>query len=176
MQDLSLHVLDIVENSITAGAKNVEIRVKEDLRKDLLVIEISDDGKGMATEFAEQAADPFVTTRSERRVGFGLSLFAEAARMSNGGMTVQSEPQRGTRIRATFQHSHIDRQPLGNIGETLLTLIVGSPQVNFSYFHRKDGMKFSFHSKNLKTQFKKQAIISPQDLKVLRKKLQEDFH
>ena len=176
MQDLSLHVLDIVENSITAGAKNVKIRVREDLRRDLLVIEISDDGQGMAIEFAERAPDPFVTTRSDRRVGFGLSLFAEAARMSNGRMTVQSEPRRGTRIRATFQHSHIDRQPLGNMGETLLTLVVGSPQVDFSYDHWKDGKKFSFHSKNLKTQLKKQAIISPQDLKVLRKKLQEDFH
>lgn len=176
MQDLSLHILDIVENSITAGAKNIEIRITENLAKDLLTIEITDDGKGMDKEFAEKVADPFLTTRIERKVGLGLSLFAEAARMSNGHLTIRSEAPGGTKTKAIFQHSHIDRKPLGNPSETLMTLIVGNPEIDFLYCHTKDGMKFSLDSRELKAQLKSQSISSSEGLKVLKDKLKQDLH
>ncbi|MDZ7303536.1 MAG: ATP-binding protein [candidate division KSB1 bacterium] len=175
MQDLSLHILDIVENSICAGAKNIEISVTEDLKKDLLIIEITDDGKGMDKEFAEKALDPFVTTRTERKVGLGLSLFAEAARMSSGYLEIRSNPQKGTKVQATFQHSHIDRKPLGDVGSTLLTLIAGNPQIDFIYCHIKNGMSFRLDSREIKAQLQDNDLASPEGLKVLRKAVKKNL-
>jgi DNA mismatch repair ATPase MutL len=175
MQDLSLHILDVVENSITAGAKNIRIGIREDLQNDLLIIEISDDGKGMDPEFAAKVLDPFVTTRRERRVGLGLSLLAEAARISNGHLTIASDIKGGTRVKAIFQHSHLDRKPLGDVGSTLKTLMAANPEIDFVYSHTKNARKFSVNTKDLKAQLKRQSLTSPDGLKILRNKLNDDF-
>ena len=147
MEDLSLHILDIVENSIRAGAKEVEIRIEENVAKDCLEIEISDDGTGMDQATIEKALDPFFTTKTVRKVGLGLSLFREAARAAGGDMTVQSKPGKGTSVRATFQHSHVDRQPLGDLVKTLEILIIANPDVRFRYYHRENGEEHRFDSK-----------------------------
>jgi signal transduction histidine kinase len=136
MQDLSLHILDVVENSIAAGAKNVAIRLVEDTEADLLTLEIEDDGAGMEKGMAAQAADPFVTSRTERDVGLGLALLSQAAEMANGKLEIESEPGKGTLVRATFQYSHMDRKPIGNLGETLTTLICGHPEIDFAFYHK----------------------------------------
>lgn len=146
MEDLSLHVLDIVENSIRAGAKKIEIRIHEDLKADCLEIEIQDDGAGMDVSTMEKALDPFFTTKSVRKVGLGLSLFREAARAAGGDMIIQSQPGRGTNVKATFQHSHIDRKPLGDMSKTLTTLVIANPEVRFRYLHEKNGEEQRFDS------------------------------
>lgn len=172
MQDLSLHILDIAENSIKADAKIIEIKVTEDFKKDLLVIEIADDGKGMDREFAEKATDPFVTTRTERRVGLGLSLFAQAARRSNGNLTIRSDPRSGTRIKATFQHSHIDRQPLGDIGQTLITLVMGNPEIDLIYKHKKNTHDYCLDTRRLKAELKDATTNLPVWIRTLEENLQ----
>src|SRR5210317_2667329 len=98
MEDLSLHILDIAENSINGAAKTIEIIINEDREKDLLTIEIKDDGKGMDEETLKKALDPFFTTRTTRRVGLGLSLLAQAAEQSEGKMELNSIPDVGTKI------------------------------------------------------------------------------
>ena len=146
MEDLSLHILDIVENSVRAGAEEIEIRIKEDTQADSLEIEIRDDGSGMDAQTQERALDPFFTTKSVRKVGLGLSLFREAARESGGDLEVESVPGEGTRIKATFKHSHIDRRPLGDMARTLQTLMIGSPDIRYRYIHQKDGQEIRFDS------------------------------
>lgn len=173
MQDLSLHILDIAENSITAGAKNIEIKVIEDFKKDLLIIEIADDGKGMDPEVLTQATDPFVSTRKERRVGLGLSLFEQAARMSNGDLTIRSDPQGGTRVRATFQHSHIDRKPLGDIGQTIITLVMGSPEIDLVYRHKKSKYEYCFDTRTIKAQLEDASTNIPEWIRVVEENLKD---
>lgn len=150
MQDLSLHILDIVENSLAAGAKNVEIRIAEDISQDKLSIEIIDDGQGMDTELQTKALDPFFTTKTKRRVGLGLPLFKESCEICNGHFWLESQPGKGTKIKATFPYAHIDRKPIGNMGETLLALIVGHPDVDIYYEHKRDGVKFSLNTKEIR--------------------------
>ncbi|UCF78777.1 MAG: ATP-binding protein, partial [Candidatus Eiseniibacteriota bacterium] len=96
MQDLSLHILDVVENSIRAEAGRIEIVIEDDSEKDLLTLEINDDGKGMDQETVKMVLDPFFTTKDTRRFGLGLPLLAESARMANGEFSVTSEPGKGT--------------------------------------------------------------------------------
>lgn len=136
MKDLSLHILDVVENSIRAEAKRVKILVMEEEEKDMLTLKIEDDGKGMNKEILSRAAQPFFTSKPGRKVGMGLALLAQAAREANGKFDIASTPETGTRITATFRYSHPDRKPLGDIPATLETLIAGNPRVDFIYEYR----------------------------------------
>ncbi len=147
MEDLSLHILDIAENSIAAAAKRIEVIINEDSDKDLLTIEIKDDGKGMDQKTLKKALDPFFTTRTTRRVGLGLSFLAQAAEESGGKMELKSLPNKGTTTKATFRLSHPDCKPMGDINETMRMLVVGHPEINFVYEHHKDNSIYRFDTR-----------------------------
>ena len=147
MEDLSLHILDIAENSIAAAAKRIEIKINEDKDKDLLTIEIIDNGNGMDQETLNKALDPFFTTRTTRKVGLGLPLLAQAARESGGKIELSSEPRRGTTVKAIFRLSHPDCKPMGNINETIRTLVASHPEVDFIYEHQKDNSMYRFDTR-----------------------------
>ncbi len=149
MEDLSLHILDIAENSIMASAGKIEIRIEEDDAKDLLILEISDNGRGMDEQTLKNALDPFFTTRTTRRVGLGLSLLAQAARESGGKMDVSSRPNEGTCVRATFRPSHPDCKPMGDIAETIQTLVLSHPEINFVFEQKTNGSIHRFDSREI---------------------------
>lgn len=148
MRDISLHILDIAENSVKAGARNIYIMIEEDTVKNLLTLEISDDGKGMSRELAEKASDPFVTSRTTRKVGFGISLLKNAANAADGDLTIQSKVNEGTTVRAWFKYDHIDRKPLGNMTDTIIALVMFSSEVNIKYIHRSCKKEFILDTKN----------------------------
>ncbi len=133
MEDLSLHILDLAENSIRASASLVEVEIEERPGEDLLIITISDNGRGMDREVLERIHDPFFTTKSGKRTGLGLPLLAAAARQAGGDLQVNSTPGEGSRVRATFSLSNIDTKPLGDINATLQTLVAGHPDVDFRF-------------------------------------------
>ncbi len=173
MEDLSLHILDLAENSVTAGASLVEIRIIEKPGENRLVIEITDDGKGMDEEMARRARDPSVTTKKNKRFGLGLPFFADSAREAGGDLKIVSSPGTGTRILATMDYNHIDRKPLGDMVQTLMALIVGYPHVDFAYTHQKDNREFSFATWDLKGKTAQQGLSSAPAVSVLRKTLME---
>ncbi|MEW6651154.1 MAG: ATP-binding protein [Chloroflexota bacterium] len=133
MRELSLHLLDIAENSISAGAKNIQITVREDTAADRLYLSVNDDGKGMDEVMLAQVTDPFITTRTTRKVGLGIPLLKAAAEACNGYFKITSKPGKGTLVEVEFQRSHIDRMPLGNLSATLLTLLVGNPAIHWLF-------------------------------------------
>jgi signal transduction histidine kinase len=147
MEDLSLHILDIAENSISASAKRIEISIDEDQDKDLLTIEIKDDGKGMDEQTLQKVLDPFFTTRKTRKVGLGLSLLAQATRESDGKIELISGPGEGTTVKAVFCLSHLDRKPIGAMDETMLTLVAGHPEIDFLYKHKKNNSVYCFDTR-----------------------------
>ena len=138
MEDLSLHILDIMENSIAASASRIELTIAEDTLDDLLSLEIRDNGKGMDAETRSKTLDPFFTTRTTRRVGLGLPLLAQAARQSGGTFELVSEPGKGTTVKAAFQLSHPDMKPLGDIAETLRTILVSRPELDLQFRYTQD--------------------------------------
>jgi signal transduction histidine kinase len=173
MEDLSLHILDIAENSVAAQADKIEIRISEDLDKDFLSIEIADNGVGMDKETLEKALDPFYTSKTVRRFGFGLSLLSEAAKAADGHFSLRSKKGEGTVLKADFQHSHIDRQPLGDIGQTLITLIIGNPEIDFIFEHKRNGQISFLDTRIIKTRLKEIPINSLAGIKMLRNCLAE---
>jgi hypothetical protein len=174
MKDLSLHILDIAENSVAASASKIEIRISEDKKKDLLSVEIIDNGIGMDIETQQKALDPFYTTKTVRRFGFGLSLLSEAAKAANGHFSMQSGKGEGTKIKANFQSSHIDRKPLGDMGQTIITLVIGNPEIDLIYVHEKDGQKYSLDTRKIRAQLKDAPINSPDGIRMIREDLKKD--
>ena len=161
MRELSLHILDIVENGITAGGNCIWIEVDEARAKDHLTIVIRDNGRGMPPEKVQNINDPFITSRTTRRVGLGLSLLAAAAGRCDGGLRVDSRPGKGTEITATFRYRHIDRAPLGDMAATIGTLIIGNPGIDFVYSHRIDGEEFNLDTREIRTEIKDLSLSDP---------------
>ncbi|MGI9571137.1 MAG: ATP-binding protein [Desulfobulbia bacterium] len=176
MQDFSLHILDLVENSINAKAKQIEIKIDEDVGNDLLTIEINDNGAGMSEEMVSKVLDPFVTTRTTRKVGLGLSLFSQAAQNCNGEATIRSEPEKGTRLTGRFQLSHIDLKPWGSMVETILTLVIGNPEIDFLYQHHKGSFEYTLDSAVIKRELDGVSLSNPDVVTLLRNDLKENLN
>jgi len=135
MRELSLHILDLVQNSIEAGATTVILEIMEDTRDDQLVIRISDNGRGMEPAILDQVTDPFVTTRTTRKVGLGLPLIDMSTKRCEGELTIRSVAGEGTVVEARYRHGHWDRPPLGDMVETLKSIIIANPSLDFRYSH-----------------------------------------
>ncbi len=138
MREIALHVLDLLQNTVEAGATRVDAIIAEDWAADFLRVTIGDNGRGMDAETAARAVDPFYTSRRTRHVGLGLPLLAAAAERAGGGLTIHTQPDAGTTVEATFQLSHPDRQPLGNLADTLLAFLLASGAPDLHYVHRSD--------------------------------------
>lgn len=151
MEDLALHILDIAQNSIEAGASEIEIELDEQPAADRLVIEVRDNGRGMGPEECARVTDPFFTTRATRRVGLGLPLLAQAARAAGGEIDIQSEPGKGSCVRAVFRYHHIDRAPVGDVETTLLVLLAGHPNLALRFCHRIGWKAFELDSRDLRS-------------------------
>ncbi len=173
MRELSLHLLDIAENGVSAGAQNMTITIVEDLRTDRLKLAVEDDGRGMDAAMVEQVTNPFITTRTTRKVGLGIPLLKLAAEMCNGGLTVESTPGAGTTVNVDFQRSHIDRMPLGDVVGTMLALLVGWPQVHWVLRYRVDDEEFVFDDAPIKEELGDLPLSDPEVLKFLRGALRE---
>ncbi|MBQ2966754.1 MAG: sensor histidine kinase [Clostridia bacterium] len=150
MKELSLNILDIAQNSISANASLVEISVVKDTKQNLLTLTIKDDGKGMAPEFLKNVTDPFTTTRTPRKVGMGIPLLKLAAEQAEGKLNIESEVGVGTVVTATFKLDHIDRVPLGDIAQTMSSLASCNEHIDFLYRHVSDGEEFVFDTKQIR--------------------------
>ncbi|MBN1317319.1 MAG: sensor histidine kinase, partial [Anaerolineales bacterium] len=133
MRELSLHILDLAENSVSAGADKVRILVHEDMHADRLIIAVQDNGRGMDEASLAQVCDPFFTSRTTRKVGLGIPFLKAAAESCQGIFIIESTPGKGTHVKAEFKHSHIDRMPLGDLAGTLLTLLVSFPDTHWIF-------------------------------------------
>lgn len=148
MRELSLNVMDVAQNSVVAGATLTEIRVIE--QGIHLQIEIRDNGKGMTEEQVQNVVDPFFTTRTTRKVGLGVPLFKMQAEMTGGGLTITSKPGEGTDVVATFDMSHVDMIPIGDMESTILLLITCNPDSDFVYYRSRDDRSFTLDTRELR--------------------------
>jgi hypothetical protein len=173
LRELALHLLDIAENSVSAHAKNILIETGEDTRTDRLWMIIQDDGIGMDAEMTAKVIDPFVTTRTTRKVGLGIPLLKAAAEACNGSLKILSTPGKGTRVEVDFQRSHIDRMPLGDLASTIQTLVIGSPEIHWQFVYRVDDLVFEFDDAPIKQELDGVPLSEPEVIKFIREFLQE---
>ncbi len=150
MKELSLHILDIMQNSIVAGATLVELDLSEDKEEDVLSFSITDNGCGMPEEMVKAVVNPFTTSRTTRKVGLGIPLLKAAAELTGGGINLSSKVGEGTVITGTFGYGHIDRQPLGDMAETMLGLITSYQEIDFVYRHRVNTEEYALDTREMR--------------------------
>lgn len=142
LEDLSQHVLDITENSVAADATSVLIEITESTSDNVLSMIVQDNGKGMSPEFLAKVTDPFTTSRTTRRVGMGLPFLKQSTELCGGRFVIKSEVGVGTRTEAYFQYDCIDRPPIGNMPETVMSVFMGHPEIDWTYKHTINGREF----------------------------------
>jgi hypothetical protein len=161
MEDLSLHILDIAENGISAGATRITVTINENARRDLLTVRVADNGRGMSRRTLRRALDPFFSTKN-KATGLGLSLLAQAAEHCGGGLAITTAPRRGTTVTARFRLGHIDRPPLTNMTGTMTTLVLGHPEIEFRFSQRRDGRAFRFDGRRFLRDVPKSGALVPE--------------
>lgn len=164
MKELSLNILDIAHNSVKAGASEITILVEESLKCDIVAIGIEDNGCGMDKEFLSAVTDPFVTTRTTRKVGLGIPLLRQQAIDTEGHFNITSEPGRGTAVHADFKLSHLDRPPVGDIASTVVSLISANPNIRYIYKHFTDSGSFTLDTDEVKEQLGDIPLNEPEIL------------
>lgn len=175
MKDLSLHILDIVQNSIRAKATLIGIEIAEQPVENQLVITITDDGTGMSPEQLKRAIDPFFTSRTTRKVGLGLSLFKQNAEMTGGSFSVESELGIGTKVTAIFGLNHLDRPIMGDLVGTLLILICSSEEINYVFKHQTTSGRFELDTREVRQTLENVPISNSEVRLFLKEMLQENL-
>lgn len=156
MKELSLNILDITENSLKAGSEFTEILLEE--TEETLSIAIIDKGCGMKAEMLSRVTDPFCTSRTTRKVGLGIPFFKMQAEQTGGSFSIESRHKEefpenhGTVVKAVFNKKHIDYTPLGEIVETIVTLIQGHPDADFYFSHKKGGGEAKLDTREVREQ------------------------
>lgn len=173
MREIALHILDIAENSVAAGASKVHISVVEDIQADRLRVAVSDKGRGMDADLLTRVTDPFVTSRTTRKVGLGIPLLRAAAEACNGYLRITSTVGKGTHLETEFQRSHIDRMPLGDLAGTMLTLVIGHPHVHWVFDYRVGEARFIFDDEPIKRELGGVPLTEPAILAFVREMLRE---
>ncbi len=175
MKDLSLHILDIVQNSIRAKAKLIGIEITELPKDNQLIITITDDGSGMNQEQLQRAIDPFYTSRTTRKVGLGLSLFMQNAEMTGGTFNLESALGKGTKVTAMFGLNHLDRPVMGDLVGTLLLLICSSGETDYVFKHQTPSGEFVLDTRELKQTLEDVPLNHPEVRSFLKEMLQENL-
>lgn len=180
MQDISLHLLDIIENSVRAEADIIELCIVIDKQSNFLQIKVTDNGKGMDGEMVANSQNPFFTTKQDRqkKVGLGIPLFKQNAELCDGSFHIVSKPGIGTSIRAIFKLDHIDRMPLGSVADTVLTTIIGHTESDLVFTFRlvsNDGTteEFQFDTREIKTELDGVPLNHPDVISFLQNFLTE---
>ena len=179
MKELSLNILDIVENSTKAKAEIVFIEITED--KTSLNIKITDNGVGMTKDTLLSVSDPFYTTRTTRKVGMGIPLFRLSAEQTGGSLTITSKhideypEEHGTTVLASFDKTHIDFTPLGDIISTLTTLIQGHPLVNFVFTHTMPDRTVELDTRDIRAVLEDIPLDSFEVLNWIKENLEDQY-
>lgn len=174
MNELSLYILDLTQNSISAGAGRIEITIIIDDREDRIVIILKDDGCGMDAAFLARVTSPFTTTRTTRKVGLGIPMIKAQCEACDGEFAIESEVGKGTTLRMSFKKSHIDLPPMGDLAGTMVTLVNGSPErPEFILTYINDGEEFVFDTSQIRAALDGVPLDTPEVLEWMRQYLQE---
>jgi len=149
MKELALHLLDIAQNSVTAGATELELSLVE--HEGVLTMRVADNGCGMTPEFLANVMDPFTTTRTTRKVGMGIPLLRMTAQMTGGDLEIQSQLGVGTTTTAVLHTDHIDCPPLGDLAGCLSLFLQGAPPtLETRFVHETDAGRFALDTREVR--------------------------
>lgn len=176
MKDISLHLLDILQNSVVAGATEISVEITEDSSKGSFKLIITDNGKGMDAETLAKVTDAFFTTRTTRKIGLGLPLLKQNAERTGGSFSITSAPGSGTKVEAVFCSHSMDMLPLGDVAGTLALTISSWPAIEFRYEHKTTFGEFSLKTADLKEILDGLPLNNPEVIKFMKEMITENLH
>ncbi len=175
MKDLSMHIMDILQNSTRAGASEVTLEVLEDAAADTLTIRFIDNGCGMDAETVQKVINPFFTTRTTRKVGLGLPLLKQNTEQTGGSLDIQSEKGKGTTVTAVFGRSHLDRPPMGDLAGTVVLTASAYPDIHFIFHYKNDQVDYTFDTDEVNEALDGMSIQDPEIITYLREMVEENI-
>ena len=175
MKDLSLHIMDILQNSIRAGASKIDLDIIENTVENTFRILFTDNGCGMDEEMVKRVIDPFFTTRTVRKVGLGLPLLKQNCEQTGGSLHITSKQGEGAQVEAVFIHDHIDRPVLGDIAGTVVLTASANPDIHFIYRHNKNGKIYTFDTEEVNEVLDGLSIQTPEIIQYLREMIVENL-
>ena len=176
MNEISLHILDILQNSIHAGASLITVIIRYDQAAGTLSISIEDDGCGMDEAYLEKVTNPFVTGRTTRRVGLGIPLFKAGAEGCGGSFEIKSQKGRGTLVSAVFITGNIDCPPLGNMTDTLVSQVISHQNVDFIYKFITNAGEMNFDTREIKGALAGVPLDAPEIISWMRQSINEEIN
>ncbi|MEJ5268298.1 MAG: ATP-binding protein [Bacteroidales bacterium] len=168
MKTIDLHIIDIVHNSIRAGADEITIKFKDSTKIDLIELSIIDNGSGIDPEKLEKIKNQYFSSRKERNIGLGLALLKYHAELCGGQFSIESEIGKGTRVYAFFIKSHIDRQPVGDLAGCITSFICQYPDINFIFNYITDNSNFSISSNDIKNALELEDLNKTEIIKIVK--------
>ncbi|HOI86453.1 MAG TPA: sensor histidine kinase [Lentimicrobium sp.] len=175
MKDFAMHIMDIVQNSISAGASQISVTITESEADDSLKLVITDNGKGIPAAMLEKVTDPYTTSRTTRKVGLGLPLLKQHAESTGGHLSIASEEGKGTVAEASFGLSHLDRQPLGDVAGTIVLLAAANPERRFIYRHTTPYGSYTFDTDEVNEVLEGMSISEAPVIRFLREMIEENL-
>lgn len=175
MKDIALHILDIAQNSVSAGASMVMIELCKESADDLLLLKISDNGRGMDEKTKMKITDPYFTTRTSRNVGLGIPLLKHNAEQSGGTLKIESVSGRGTAITASFVYSHFDCPPPGDIAGVISILAGANPSMDFRYRHAFEDFEYVFDTREIKEVLEDVPLSDPAVIRYMKEMIEENL-
>lgn len=175
MKDLSMHIMDILQNSTRAGATKIELSILEDPNTDFLTIVFKDNGSGMSEEMLKQVLNPFFTTRTTRKVGLGLSLIKQNAELTGGTLEIESELQVGTTVTVKFGLAHLDRPPMGDLAGTIVLTASAYPDIRFIVHYQTQSIDYTFDTDEINEALDGTSIQEPEIIQYLIEMFRENI-
>lgn len=176
MKDLSMHIMDILQNSTRAKATEVTLRVIENPTDDTLTLQFIDNGCGMSPEMVNNVINPFFTTRTTRKVGLGIPLLKQNAELTGGSLHIQSEVGKGTEVTAVFGLTHIDRPPMGDLAGTVVLTASAYPTIRFIFQYKNQNVDYVFDTDEVNEALDGISIQEPEIIQYLREMIEEQIN
>lgn len=175
MKDLSLHIIDILQNSTRAKATRIELDVEKSTADDKLVLRFKDNGCGMDETMVKKVTEPFFTTRTTRKVGLGLPLLKQNAELTGGSFVIMSELGKGTEVTANFSLSHIDRKPMGDLAGAVVLTLSSYPEVRFIFNYKDDNTHFVLDTDEVNEVLDGMSVQNPEIVQYLKEMIEENI-
>ena len=176
MKEIALHILDLAENGIAAGADTICISLVKEGEPAVLKIAVDDNGKGMAEGELRQVSDPFYTSRTTRRVGLGIPLLRQHAEMAGGEFDIKSKQGEGTRVEASFLDEHPDRQPLGDLEGCWILLATANPGLEWELKLKSPLGNFGLTTSEIKSVMELELISGSELAGQLKRMIRNNIH
>jgi len=170
-----MHIMDILQNSTRAGAKDITLEVIEDKAKDQLIIRFIDNGCGMDKETVERVINPFFTTRTTRKVGLGLPLLKQNTERTGGSLTIDSEKGKGTTVTAIFGLTNIDTPPMGDLAGTVVLTVSAYPNIHFIFHYQREDVDYIFDTDEINEALDGVSIQDPEIISYLKEMVEENI-